>query len=199
MGADKAKRGGADEAKRSEVGRMRLGLARRAGSRCAAAVLCGALLLLAGCMGEPTEFRDFGNPNAKPTFPTTNSPGNFSLFGLGGGGGGGATIGVNRYLWRASLDTISFMPLVSADPFGGVIITDWYTPLDSPFERFKMNVYILDSQLRVDGVKVNVFRQQLVDGREWKDAQLGASTRTELENAILTRARQLRIKALRGQ
>ena len=173
---------------------MSLGPSRRAPFWCA---LGGAvLILLAGCTGGETE-RDFGNPNVQAQAPRTF--GNLNLFGLGGGGEGGATIGVNRYLWRASLDTISFMPLVSADPFGGVIITDWYAPPDSPYERFKMNVYILDSRLRVDGVKVNVFRQQLVDGREWRDAALGATTDTQLENAILTRARQLRIKALRRQ
>ena len=88
------------------------------------------------------------------------------------------------------------MPLVSADPFGGVIITDWYQPPESPYERFKMIVYILDTKLRVDGVKVNVFRQQLVGNTEWKDAAVSANTGSNLENAILTRARQMRIKSL---
>src|ERR1700744_1998540 len=68
-------------------------------------------------------------------------------------------IGVNGFLWRASLDTISFMPIASADPFGGVMITDWYTPPDQPGERTKLNVYIRGRDLRADGVKVSVFRQ----------------------------------------
>ena len=109
-----------------------------------------------------------------------------------GGGGGGAGIGVNSFLWRASLDTVSFMPLVSADPFGGVIITDWYSPPQTPSERFKVNVYILSRALRADGVRAAVFRQELA-GATWVDAPVAPSTSTDLENAILTRARQLRI------
>ena len=96
-----------------------------------------------------------------------------SLFGPGGLFGAkpketanfGTGVAVNAYLWRASLDTISFMPLVSADPFGGVIITDWYTPAETPNERFKVNIYILGRDLRADGVRASVFRQQIAQGR----------------------------------
>lgn len=106
--------------------------------------------------------------------------------------GGGTGVGVNSYLWRASLDTLSFMPLSSADPFGGVIITDWFTPPETPQERFKMNVYILDRQLRADGVRVSVFRQrQTTNG--WVDAQVAEGTDADIENKILTRARELRV------
>jgi Domain of unknown function (DUF3576) len=102
-------------------------------------------------------------------------------------------IGVNSFLWRASLDSLSFMPLASADPFGGVIITDWYSPPESPSERFKLNVYILGRQLRADGLKAAVFRQRRdVDG-SWLDAAVESRTVVDLENSILTRARQLRI------
>ena len=108
--------------------------------------------------------------------------------------GGGGGIGVNNLLWRASLDTVSFMPLVSADPFGGVIITDWYTPAESPNERMKVQVTILDRELRADGVRVAVFKQtQNAKGGGWVDAPVAHSTNTDIENAILTRARQLRI------
>jgi len=107
-------------------------------------------------------------------------------------GGGGSGIAVNSFLWRASLDTIAFMPLASADPFGGVIITDWYSPPESPGERFKVNVYILDRQLRADGIRAAVFRQRLAGG-QWAEAPVDKATTTELENAILTRARQLRV------
>ena len=107
---------------------------------------------------------------------------------------GGGGVGVNSYLWRASLDTVSFMPLASADPFGGVIITDWYTPPETPNERFKMNVYILGMQLRADGIRVALFRQNRGDG-QWSDAKIGKDTVIKLENAILTRARQLRFAA----
>jgi hypothetical protein len=109
------------------------------------------------------------------------------------GGGGGAGIGVNSYLWRASLDTLAFMPLASADPFGGVIITDWYSPAETPDERFKVNVFILDRQLRADGLRAAVFRQKRQPDGRWADAPVDAATQTDLENAILGRARQLRI------
>lgn len=105
---------------------------------------------------------------------------------------GGEGIGVNAYLWRAALDTFAFMPLSSADPFGGVIITDWYQPPESQNERFKTQIYILDKVLRADGVKVNLFRQVRDGSGAWGDAQVDAKTVIDLENAILTRARQLR-------
>jgi hypothetical protein len=107
--------------------------------------------------------------------------------------GGSAGIGVNSFLWRASLDTISFMPLSSADPFGGVIITDWYSPPETPTERFKMNVYILGRQLRADGIRVAVFRQARGNAGQWADASVQSDTPVNLENQILTRARQLRV------
>ncbi len=110
---------------------------------------------------------------------------------------GGAGLGVNSFLWRATLDTIAFMPLTSADPFGGVIITDWYSPPEAPAERFKMNVYILGRQLRADGVKVAVFRQRINRRGAWMDSTLKSDTATNLENQILTRARQLRLAATR--
>ena len=100
-------------------------------------------------------------------------------------------IGVNSFLWRAALDTTAFMPMHSADPFGGVIITDWYALPENPQERFKMNVYILSQELRSDGLKVSAFRQILQPNGEWQSAFLHANT--ELENAILTRARHLRM------
>ncbi|MDA0654188.1 MAG: DUF3576 domain-containing protein [Proteobacteria bacterium] len=111
---------------------------------------------------------------------------------------GGGGIGINAFLWRATLDTISFMPLASADPFGGVIITDWYAPPASGGnERFKLSVFILDQRLRADGVKVTVFRQERV-GQEWIDARVGEDTATNLEDSILTRARELWLDANAG-
>lgn len=111
-----------------------------------------------------------------------------------GGGGDGSAIAVNGYLWRASLDTISFLPLNTADPFGGVIITEWYSPPEAPNERFKVNIYILDKVLRADGLRVTVFRQRRVGGDRWVEAKVNQKTGTDLENAILKRARQMRIK-----
>ncbi|HEX6859453.1 MAG TPA: DUF3576 domain-containing protein [Caulobacteraceae bacterium] len=103
-----------------------------------------------------------------------------------------ATIGVNGYLWRASLDTLAFMPLASADPYGGVIITDWYADPQLPTERFKATVYIVDTRLRADGLKVSLNKEIAVGG-VWTPAEVSPQTVTDLENSILTRARQLRL------
>ena len=110
--------------------------------------------------------------------------------------GGTSGLAVNSFLWRASLDTMSFMPLASADPFGGVIITDWYAPPDTPTERFKVTVYILGRELRADGLRAGVFRQVRDASGAWVDSGVDANTAAELENAILVRARQLRIAGL---
>lgn len=101
----------------------------------------------------------------------------------------------NPYLWRASLDTLQSMPLASADPYGGTIIYDWRSFEAAPNERIKATVYILDSRLRADGVKVSVFRQVNQDGT-WVDADADPDTGIQLENAILTRARNLKASEL---
>ncbi|TNE39450.1 MAG: DUF3576 domain-containing protein [Alphaproteobacteria bacterium] len=101
-------------------------------------------------------------------------------------------IGVNPFLWRATLDTLSFMPLESVDSQGGVIITDWYSNPDQANERFKMNVYILDTRLRADGVKVSVFRQEKTKD-DWMDVPVNPETAIQLENQILRRARELKL------
>jgi hypothetical protein len=107
--------------------------------------------------------------------------------------GSGTGIGVNSFLWRASLDTLGFMPIASADPFGGTILTDWYQMPETPNERFKLNVFILGRTLRADGVKVSVFKQVHDAGGQWTDVKVDPKMGSDLENAILTRARQLRI------
>ena len=108
-----------------------------------------------------------------------------------------AGIGVNSYLWRASLDTLAFMPLASADPYGGVIITDWYTNPEKPDERFKATVYILDTRLRADGLTVSVFKQLKGADGNWTDSTTSNQTQVDFENAILTKARQLRLSNIR--
>ena len=108
-------------------------------------------------------------------------------------------IGVNSFLWRASLDTLSFMPFHSADPFGGVILTDWYSAAETPNERLKVNVFILDRQLRADGIRVSVFRQvRDNENAEWKDAPVSEGTGRQLEDTILTRARELRVAQMQS-
>lgn len=108
-----------------------------------------------------------------------------------------AGIGVNSYLWRASLDVVAFMPLASADPYGGVINTDWYSFPEKPDERFKVTIYILDTRLRADGLTVTVFRQTKGADGQWVEAPTSAQTATDFENSILTRARQLRLSNIR--
>ena len=104
-------------------------------------------------------------------------------------------IDVNSFLWRASLDTVSFMPLASADPFGGVILTDWHMPAANTEERFKLNVFILGRELRSDGVRVRIFKQVKKTG-VWVDIPADPATARQLEDTILTRARQLRVSQL---
>jgi len=103
----------------------------------------------------------------------------------------GGALGVNAYLWRGALDTLAFMPLSSADPFGGVIITDWYQPPAGGGERFKATAYILGRQLRADGIRISIFRQ-VAQGGQWIDAPVNATTTSEIENKVLARARELR-------
>jgi hypothetical protein len=169
--------------------------------RCA--LLLGMCAIIGGCSlgGEARYPTSRQRGQAAPAYGDPESifgPGGLTLGGTEKPGeaetGGG--IGVNSFLWRASLDTVSFMPLVSADPFGGVIITDWYSPPQSPDERFKVNVYILGRALRADGIRASVFRQQLDGATGWIDAPVASNTATDLENAILTRARQMRIAQL---
>jgi uncharacterized protein DUF3576 len=175
-------------------------------------VAAAALLAAAACNSDNTQYtypEKTGKSGNASTYSTTGQK-NDSIFGTDGlnlfggskkddAGGGGGGIGVNSYLWRASLDSIAFMPLSSADPFGGVIITDWYTPPETPNERFKLNIYILGRQLRADGVKAAVFRQRRDDAGSWVDAAVENKTAVDLENVILTRARQLRIDNERPQ
>lgn len=107
------------------------------------------------------------------------------------------TIGVNSYLWRASLDALSFMPLLQTDSNGGVIVTDWYVNPANPGERVKVTVAILDQDLRADALRVAASRQVL-QGGEWVGAPVQAATVQKLEDIILTRARDLRRNSIGG-
>jgi hypothetical protein len=106
----------------------------------------------------------------------------------------GGVLGVNSYLWRATLDTISFMPITSADPFGGTILTDWYEDPKTPGERFKINAIILDKTLRADGVRITLFKQKQLKGA-WRDQTVDPKLPRALEDTILTRARELKVAA----
>lgn len=106
-------------------------------------------------------------------------------------------IGINGYLWRAALDTVSFAPLLQANPNSGVIITDWYANPKAPGERVKLTVAILDPDLRADALRVSAARQ-VAQGGGWVDAPVSAATVQKLEDIILTRARDLRRSAVPG-
>ena len=107
------------------------------------------------------------------------------------------TIGVNSYLWRAAIDTVSFAPLLQANPSSGVIITDWYSNPRAPGERVKLTVAVLDPDLRADALRVSAAREVLQNGT-WVEAPVSAATVQKLEDIILTRARDLRRSAVPG-
>ncbi len=117
---------------------------------------------------------------------------------LGGPPQGSDTMPVNKYLWRAALDTLSFLPLASTDPFTGVIATDWGTTPEAPDERFKVTVYITSPVLSAASLKVAVFREKRDEQGLWVPAPVSAETVTKLEDAILARAREIRIAAKKG-
>jgi hypothetical protein len=138
-----------------------------------------ALVLLAGCGGR--------NPDSLA------APRNHLMDVDRGATGGDDQLrgGVDAYLWRGALDTLSFMPFASADAVGGVILTDWYQPPSSKDERFKIVCYVLDRRLRSDALRVSVFRQVKQDG-DWVDTPPAANTVSDITSRILARARQLR-------
>ena len=160
-----------------------------------------ACLSLGACASMGT--KSGATASANTTSPEDEKIPLSHLFGFGGDKSKKSTyneqagIGVNAYLWRASLDTISFMPLTSADPWGGVIISDWYANPQKPDERFKTTVYILDSRLRADALSVSVYKQ-VQQGGQWVDADVSAQTQIDIENAILTRARELRLSDVKN-
>ncbi len=146
----------------------------------AAAAIVAAFAALGGCSVFGS-----GTAHSAPTTAESN-----------GGRDETGGIGVNSYLWRASLETLDFMPLASADPWGGVINTDWYANPEKPDERFKVTVYILDTRLRADGVSCAVFRETKGDGGTWVTAPVSPDTNVAMENAILSKARQLRLSTI---
>lgn len=136
-----------------------------------ALLLAGALAMLAGC-GHKRERPRLDLASAKVT-----------------------SIGVNSYLWRASLETLAFMPLTQADSSGGVIVTDWYANPSNANERVKISVAILDEDLRADAIRVAASREVLQNG-VWVEAPVQAATVQKLEDIILTKARDLRRSAV---
>lgn len=183
----------------SGKGRRRRGIMAVVGLAALALGACGANVQESYPERGPGRTIDPVGSNKKPE-PGLFGTDGLKLFGKSSApedGSGGGGIGVNSYLWRASLDTVSFMPLAQVDPFGGVILTDWFSPPEAPNERVKANVFILGRQLRADGVRAAVFRQTRDGAGNWIDSSVDSRTVIDLENAILTRARQLRIDTAR--
>jgi Domain of unknown function (DUF3576) len=165
--------------------------------------LIPSLLFVVGCGGDNQrmvrndEYGDYRNSAVRQRPLGTNA--GIVVFGVdkereerqAAAAAAGAGLSVNAYLWRATLDTLSFMPLASADPFGGTIITDWYSPAAAHGERFRAQAYVMGRQLRSDGVRVQIFRQVLERG-QWVDSPVSAATNSEMEDKVLARARELR-------
>ena len=160
-----------------------------------------ALTLLSACgtgiKGEAKYPTGMRNSSADQGDIYSDAP---SIFGEDGIGfstkkeerGNGSGIGVNSFFWRASLETLSFMPITSADPFGGTILTDWFQSSENPDTRYRLNVFILDKELKASALKVSMFRQNRA-GEGWVDVPVPASDSRAIEDSILTKARELRL------
>lgn len=166
----------------------------------AMAALLAAAVAIAGCGSSGTTraytgtVENPGGPKATESFRPTGQRGDFAQ--NSPTGARSATVQVNRFAWRASLDAISFMPLASSDPYGGAIATDWYVAQRSPNERLRVNVLVGGPDLRADTVRVTVFRQERKGGRgDWVNATVDPGTAQNLENVILQRARELAQRA----
>lgn len=169
--------------------------------------LVAAALLAAGCSSNMSAQDDTAGPRPGPQRKydpardqSVFGEGGVSLGSLHSGRTGGILGGpekkgnlpINKYLWQGALDTLSFLPLASTDPFTGVIATDWGATADVPGERFKVTAYILNSALSAASLKVAVYREVLTDGA-WVPATVSPDTALKLENAVLARARQIRV------
>lgn len=157
-------------------------------------IACAALML-AACVSDadnaPTTVEAPPAPVVTQTAQSATPGGSvFDWFGPGSPAEKKTGVAVNRHLWRASLDALSFAPMEQADPFGGIIKTGWYTP--TPNERMRVAVYILDSRLRADALRVSVFKEVKKPTGDWVDGTVDPETVTKLENLILNKARDLK-------
>ena len=161
-----------------------------------------ALILLSACDSEDDKqaYPQTEEDRRKERVGKLSGDGGLTVFGASDkdkeGAAGTNPLGVNSFLWRGTLDTLAFMPLISADPWGGTILTDWYEDPQATGERFKVNALILDRQLRADSLKITVFRQKKDAKGNWQDAATDTGMSRKLEDAVLTRARQLRVKQM---
>jgi hypothetical protein len=158
--------------------------------------------LLSACSSDAIKPAEV-NPTDMPKGPglLSGKSGNIlDAFKSGKNGGESAgNIGVNTYLWRAALETVSFMPITQADSNGGVIVTDWYTSPEKPTERVRVNVLILGKTLQASGLKVSLFKQTRNESGSWADVATDPATVRTLEDTILTKARAIKVQTLNNQ
>lgn len=165
---------------------------RRAGARIAfAALLPAAALLLQAC-GQTQTAGTVANPGGERATESRLPEGQRRDLARGGNRGGRARVRVNRFAWQAALDSVSFMPIKTSDPYGGVIATDWYRPDTSPNERLRVNIIVGGPDLAGDTVKVTIFKETRDRRGQWQPAKVNEASATDLENVILTRARRAR-------
>lgn len=152
---------------------------------------------IAGCENAkpPTEFYDKREADVTRD-KRLSTLGDMREFNRATDGENGGALLVNKHLWRASLDTLSFMPLVSTDPFSGVIATDWTSNPDAPGERMKVTAYVTGLRLEARSLRVAVYREVKTDDGNWVSAPVADATPRRLEDLILTRARQIRVADL---
>lgn len=162
--------------------------------------VAAAGLGLAACGGNVEHAEINPTPHDSPTGPGifSGKDGNMLSIFSSDANGGGAAIGVNPYLWRASLESVSFMPVTQADSAGGTILTDWYSNPGKSSERVKVNVYILGKVLAPQSLRVAVFKQEKTD-KGWQDMPQAEATARQLEETILTNARAIRVREKASQ
>lgn len=160
-----------------------------------------ALILgIAGCEGAQPAREIFDRQEADgSTTERLSTIGDVTLFNRAVDDANGGAVLVNRHLWRATLDTLSFLPLTSTDPFSGVIATDWTASPDAPGERTKVAAYVTGVALEARSLKVAIYREVKAEDGAWVSAPVAAATPRRLEDLILTRARQIRVEELNAK
>lgn len=167
----------------------------RNGLACLAAAAALAGCDLGGSPSQPNVDREI-QEGGRTTADTPSTLGDLFSTSRPNSAETGGALPVNKYLWRASLQTLEFLPLVSTDPFSGVIVTDWSSSAQTPNERFKVTVYISDPKLEARALRVAVYREVRAKEGAWTPADVSDATPRRLEDAILTKARQIRVAEL---
>ena len=147
------------------------------------------LLGLSACSGNTTPAPE--GPGSIITGKATQGVSLKDLAGLGNSQNSSVGLPINALLWRASLDVLSTIPLDDVDTFGGTIVTEWYQLNETSDERIKMTAFVLDRELRADGIRVVVYVQKRV-GNSWQDNGTDNEMSKKMEELILTRAREIR-------